>query len=430
MPRYFALWTVLLGGLSALTVFAVEPSTSKDWPQWRGPNRDNKSSQTNLLKDWDASPPQLDWKMEGLGGGFASVSIVGDRLYTTGNLEDGQHVIAVDLKKHSIVWKQKLTDKAPQHGYEGSRCTPTVDGDRLYAVASDGQIACLNAADGKIVWQKRFDKEWGGKMMSGWGFSESPLVDGDRVICTPGGDDAMMVALDKKTGKEVWKSKLTDQGRAGAGYSSIVISEGAGVKQYVTLVGKGVIGVRASDGKHLWTYGHVANGTANIPTPIAVGDYVFGSSGYGDGGSGLVKLTKDGDGVKAEEIWYKPSGELQNHHGGMVLVGDQVYFGHGSNNGFPVCFDLGTGEMHWKGNSRNLGGGSAAITYADGHLIFRYDSGDVALIEADPKEFKAKGKFLPEVVQKPSWAQPVICQGKLFLREQNTLMCYNVTAGK
>lgn len=426
LPKtHFAL-TLFLLLVGAAVTFAAKPSPT-DWPQWRGPNRDNKSLQTGLNKDWDAAPPQLAWKLDGLGGGYASVSVVGDRLYTTGNLENGQHVIAVDLTQPAIVWKRQLTDSNPKHGYEGSRCTPTVDGDFLYVVASDGQIACLQAAEGKIVWNKRFDKEWNGKMMSGWGFSESPLVDGDRVLCTPGGDDAMIVALNKQTGEEIWRSKLTGEGRGGAGYSSIIIGEGAGVKQYITLVGRGVIGVRAEDGKHLWTYGHIANGTANIPTPIAAGDYVFASSGYGDGGAGVVKLTKDADGVTAEEVWYKPSKELQNHHGGMVQVGDHVYFGHGTNNGFPVCVDLGSGEMTWKGNSRNLGGGSAAITYADGHLVFRYDSGDVALIEADPKEFKAKGKFVPEVVQKPSWAQPVIAQGKLFLREQNTLMCYDVT---
>lgn len=429
LPQGRIVITVWVSVFCALSGFAAEPS-STDWPQWRGPNRDNKSRQTGLLKDWEAQPPKLDWKLDGMGKGFASVSVVGDRLYTTGNLENGQHVIAVDLAKHQILWKQQLTETNPEHGYDGSRCTPTVDGDFLYVVASDGRIACLQSADGNIVWSKRFDKEWGGKMMSGWGFSESPLVDGDRVVCTPGGDNAMIVALDKKSGEEIWRSKVTDQGRAGAGYSSIIISDGAGVKQYVTLAGRGVIGVRASDGKHLWTYGHIANRTANIPTPIAAGDYVFASSGYDDGGSGVVKLSKDAEGVKAEEIWYKSAKELQNHHGGMVQVGDYVYFGHGSNNGFPVCVNLSSGEMTWKGNSRNLGGGSAAITYADGLLIFRYDSGDVALIEADPKEFKPRGKFMPEVVEKPSWAQPVVAQGKLFLREQNTLMCYNVTARK
>lgn len=419
--------TVVVGALSVWSAFAGEPSTSKDWPQWRGPNRDNKSSQTGLLKNWEVTPPKLDWKLDGVGGGYASVSVVGDRLYTTGNLENGQHVIAIDLNRHEIVWKRQLTEVNPKHGYDGSRCTPTVDGDSLFAVSSDGGIACLEAGDGKIAWQRKFS-DWGGKMMSGWGFSESPLIDGDRVVCTPGGDDAMLVALDKKTGKEIWKSKVPDQ--VGAGYSSIVISEGAGVKQYVTFVGRGVIGVRAGDGQHLWAYGKIANPTANIPTAIPVGDYIFASSGYGGGGSCLLKLTKDGEGVKAEEIWRTTAKELQNHHGGMVLDGDHLYFGHGHKNGFPVCVELATGKIVWGGEMRGPGSGSAAVTFADGHMIFRYESGDVALIEATPKEYRLKGVFKPEVMIREAWSHPVVCRGKLFLREQNTLMCYNITAGK
>lgn len=413
-----------------ITVSAVEPS-STDWPQWRGPKRDNKSTQTGLLKSWEGQTPKLEWKVAGVGGGYASVSVVGDRLYTTGSLENGQHVIAIDLKNHAIVWKQQLIETSPKPGgYDGAHCTPTVDGDKLYATASDGQIACLNAADGKIVWSKRFDKEWGGRMMSGWGFSESPLVDGDRVLCTPGGEEAMVVALDKKTGDELWRTKMTDQGRAGAGYSSLVISEGAGVKQYVTTVGRGAIGVRASDGKHLWTYGKIANGTANIPTPIVTGDNVFASTGYG-AGAALLKLSKEGDGVKADEVWFKPGNELQNHHGGMVLDGDFLYFGHGHNNGFPVCVELATGKTFWGGEQqRGPGSGSAAVTYADGNMIFRYQSGEVALIEATPSEYRLKGVFKPEVVEREGWAHPVVAQGKLFLREQNTLMCYDLAAAK
>lgn len=427
MLRWFVVLTLLLCGSWASLTCAAEPSKSKDWPQWRGPERDGISPQTGLIKNWEGQAPKLDWKMEGLGAGYASVAIVGDRLYTTGNLPAGQHVFAVDLKQHSILWKQAVTDMPPKHGYEGSRCTPSIDGDLMYVIVSDGQIVCLNTSDGKIVWRKRFDTEWNGKMESGWGYSESPLVDGDWVLCTPGGDDAMVVALDKKTGKEIWRSKMTDQGRGGAGYSSLVISEGAGVKQYVTLVGRGVIGIRASDGKHLWTYGRIANPTANIPTPIPAGDFIFASSGYGAGGSCLLKLTKEGDGVKADEVWYKPSKDLQNHHGGMVLIGDYLYFGNGQRTGFPVCVELATGEILWGGKLRGAGDGSAAVTAADGHLIFRYQSGEVALIEATPTEYRLKGAFKPEVIEKEAWAHPVICQGKLFLREQNTLMCYHIT---
>lgn len=424
--------------LSVSTIVATAATPSGDWPQWRGPGRENRSSFKGINTDWKASPPKLLWKLDGFGGGYASVSIQGDRLYTTGNLPDGQNVIAVDLKTQQIAWKKPITSEVPKHGYDGSRCTPTIDGDRLYAVSSNGGIACLKADTGAIVWQHNF-KEWGGKMMSGWGFSESPLVDGDHVLCTPGGNDAMIVCLNKADGTIVWKSAVPDQGEAGkpgAGYSSIVISEAAGVKQYVTLVGRGAIGVRARDGKHLWTYNRVANPTANIPTCLVTGDYVFTSSGYNDGGSALLKLSKDGDGVKAEEVYYHRSSELQNHHGGMVLVGDHIYFGHGHNKGFPVCVDLATGKTVWEASreSRDIGSGSAGVTYVDGHLIFRYQkvddnqSGPLALVAATPDGFQLKGTFRPEVIDREGWAHPVVVNGKLYLRDQNVLMVYDITA--
>ncbi|MBM4074803.1 MAG: polyvinylalcohol dehydrogenase, partial [Planctomycetes bacterium] len=380
--------------------------------------------------DWNKTPPKLAWKLEGVGDGYASVSILGSRLYTTGNVNNSQSVIAIDLNSKSIAWTTPITESNPKHGYEGSRCTPSIDGDRLYVVTSNGQITCLKSTDGSINWKKEFTKDWGGRMMSGWGFSESPLVDGDWVLCTPGGETAMIVALNKMTGDLVWKSEVPDQGQAGnpgAGYSSIIVSNGAGVKQYVQLIGRGLIGVRASDGKHLWSYNRIANGTANIPTPIAKDDFVFGSTGYGGGGSALLKLVREGDGVTAVEQYYKASKELQNHHGGMVLDGDFLYFGHGHNKGFPVCVDMLSGKVQWGGEqNRGPGNGSAAITFADGHIIFRYQSGEVALVEATPKEYQLKGVFKPEVQIRESWAHPVIVDGKLFLREQDTLMCYDI----
>jgi outer membrane protein assembly factor BamB len=427
MPRA---WSLIL--LLAAPAFASALEPAKDWPQWRGPLRDNKSSFQGLNKDWKAQPPQLVWSIDGLGKGYASVSISNNRLYTTGNMGDGQAVICVDLAEQKIRWARPLTSSDPRHGWDGSRCTPTVDGDRMYVTASNGLIACLQVEDGSIVWQRDF-RDWRGQMMSGWGFSESPLIDGDRLICTPGGPDAMLVCLNKADGSEVWKSAVQvdgDAGRRGAGYSSVVISEAAGVKQYVQLIGRGLIGVRASDGQHLWSYNRIANGTANIPTPIIAGDFVFTASGYKDGGSALLKLSRADDGVKAEEVYYYGSNDLQNHHGQMVLVGDQVYLGHGHGKGFPVCVDLHSGKILWNAarESRDIGSGSAAITYVDGHVIFRYQSGPVALIEANPTEFKFKGAFTPSSVKGNAWAQPVVVAGKLYLRDQETLMCYDIAA--
>ena len=424
---YFALLAVASAALFSVDIRAADKQAAGSWPQWRGAQRDGISEETGLLKDWKAQPPKLVWMAEGIGGGYASVSVADGKIFTTGNVADGQAVFAIQASDGKILWQKKITDSKPKHDYEGSRSTPTVDGDRIYLVPSSGGIACLKVDSSEVVWQRDF-KEFGGKMMSGWGFSESPLVDGDLVLCTPGGQDAMIVAFDKLTGKDVWKSavpKFADKGKDGAGYSSIVISQGAGVKQYVQLAGRGVFGVRASDGKFLWGYGPVANGVANISTPLVTGDYIFCSTAYGTG-SALVKLEKEGDEVKAKEEYFLAPNQLQNHHGGMILKDGYVYCGQGQNEGFPICIQLDNGKIVWGGQRGPVGKGSAAVVCADGNLIFRYQSGDVVLIGATPEGFKMHGSFIPKFVKEPSWAHPVVAGGKLYLREQDKLMCYDL----
>ncbi|MCA9178177.1 MAG: PQQ-like beta-propeller repeat protein [Planctomycetales bacterium] len=398
------------------------------WPQWRGPNRNGLSDETGLKWNWSESAPKLLWMAEGMGAGYSGVSVDGGMIYTTGNTDAGQSVIAIsDAGK--VVWTQPLTDSAPKHSYEGARCTPSIDGERLYVVGSHGAIYCLNRGDGAIRWQKDFGATWGGRMMSGWGFSESPLVDGDRVLCTPGGRDAMIVALNKETGDEVWAAKMPNEnfsaGKDGAGYSSIVVSNGAGVKQYVQVTGRGAAGVRASDGKVMWVYNRVANRTANIPTAIVDGDYVFCSTGYGTG-SALLKLVAKDDGVVAEEQYFLGKNEFQNHHGGMVLVDGHIYAGHGHNNGFPICVNMLKGTVAWGGDVRGVGGGSAAATVADGHLVLRYQTGELAAIKAAADSYQLVGTFKPVFQQGRSWAHPVIVSGRMYLREQDKLMCYEL----
>ncbi|QDU93771.1 PQQ-binding-like beta-propeller repeat protein [Lignipirellula cremea] len=408
---------------------AAAESDAANWSQWRGPGRDAHSPDTGLMQSWETTKPRLLWTADGLGEGYASVAIANDVLYTTGNFENGQAMVAVSLQNGEVLWKTPFTAEAPKHGHQGSRSTPTVDGDRVYAVGSNGEVVCFKTADGTLLWDRNFS-DWNGRMMSGWGFAESPLVDGDVVVCTPGGDEAMLVALNKMTGEEVWTSSAVDfpgAGRkSGAGYSSIVVSNGGGVKQYVQLVGAGVIGVRASDGKFLWGYGDMANGTANIPTPIVDGDYVFCSTGY-KGGAALLKLQSDGDGVKAEEVYYLEAKLFENHHGGMVKVGDYIYAGHKHNQGFPICLEMMSGKVAWGGEERGEGEGSAAVIYADGNLLFRYQTGQISLIAANPEEQIRKGFFMPEIQKGRSWAHPVVINGKLYLREQDQLMCYDLT---
>ena len=402
-------------------------SSDNPWPQWRGPNRDGKSIEKGLLNKWPADGPPVAWKNRGFGKGYAGVSVVGDRVYTTGNLDEGQAAIAASTKDGKVIWRRVLTKGVPKHGYGGSRCTPSVDGDRLYVVTSDGSIACLRTKDGEQVWKKNFGKQWSGKMMSGWGYSESPLVDGDRVLCTPGGNDAIMVALDKRTGKEIWRTKapsLGRSGRDGAGYSSIVISNAGGVKQYVQLTGRGLIGVAADDGRLLWNYNRIANGTANIPTPIVDGDLVFGSTGYGTGAA-LLSISARGSKLAAKEEYFLDAKTMQNHHGGIIKIGDYLYCGHGHNKGFPLCVEMKSGKIAW-GPERGEGSGSAAVTYADGHLYFRYQDGTMALIEANSREYKIKGSFKIGIINGKSWPHPVIADGLLYLRDQDEMIVYDV----
>jgi outer membrane protein assembly factor BamB len=398
-----------------------------DWPQWRGPNRDAISPERGLLAAWGDGGPPLAWKASGMGAGFSSLSIAGDRIYTMGDFGDEQFALAVSLADGKLLWKTKV---GPAHHdeYGGPRATPTVDGELLYALGTASDLVCLETATGRERWRHNLQREYGA-ITPGWKFAESPLVDGDRVVFTPARTAAGMVAVDKRSGKEIWRSQWPSIGPRGmdeAPYSSMVISNGAGVKQYVQLTQRGVVGVRASDGKFLWGYNRLANDTANIPTPIVWGDYVFASTGYRDGGTALLKLARAGDGVAATEVYFLEPTTFQNHHGGMVLLGDYIYAGHGHSRGFPICVELLTGKIRWGGNIRNGGTGSAAVVYADGRLYFRYQNGTIKLIEASSQGYRERGSFdLPDV-RKPSWSHPVVAGGKLFLREQDTLYCYNL----
>jgi outer membrane protein assembly factor BamB len=413
----------------AFAALAAAPQTIKegDWPQWRGPNRDSVSTETGLLDKWPEDGPPLLWTAKNLGAGLSSVSLQGGHIYTMGDRGEQQFVICLNAEGGDEIWSTPVGKKWVAHNDDpGPRCIPAADGDLVYALGSDGDLVCLESATGKVHWKLNFQKDFGGKRPH-WGFTESPLVDGDWLVCTPGGKDAMMVALNKLTGEPVWKCAVPDFGKGGGGgaaYSSIVVSDAAGVKQYVQLIGHGLIGVAAADGKFLWGYNKIANGTANIPTPIVRGDYVFDSTGYGTGAV-LLKLSKDGDVVKADEVYFLKHEDLQNHHGGMVLVGDYLYGGHGHGAGAPICLEFLTGKIKWKEN-HGPGSGSAAVLYADGKLYFRYQDGTMALIEATPEHYNLISRFQIPDVKSPSWPHPVIAGGKLYLREQDSLLCYRL----
>jgi outer membrane protein assembly factor BamB len=408
--------------VTAVAATAAAPGSVSDtpWPQWRGPNRDGISPETGLLDQWTEHGPPIAWQARGLGGGYSSVAVAGGRVYTLGRRDGQAHLIALDERDGRELWA------APVGGGDPNG-TPTVDGELVFAVGRDGDLVCVAADTGRELWRTSFVREFGAELPS-WGFSESPLVDGDRLICTPGADRAVLAALDKRTGALIWTTTMPAgprHGHGGAGYSSIVLGQGGGVRQYVQLVGRGVVGVATDDGRMLWGYGRIANGTANIPTPLVRGDYVFCSTGYGAGAALLQLRRAPGGGVNAEEVYFLPANRMQNHHGGMVLLDNYVYCGTGHNAGHPLCIELLTGREVWQ-PGRGPGEGSAAVACADGHLYFRYQDGTMALIEATPSRYNLKGTFQIASHNGESWPHPVIAGGRLYLRDQDELHCYDI----
>jgi outer membrane protein assembly factor BamB len=422
---WFALPAFLLSSLIlAVPVQSEFRAHTYDWPQWRGPDRTDVCKETGLLQSWPKDGPPLVWETKGLGAGYSAPSVAAGRIFGGGTRSDGEVVWALDEMTGKELWSTVIAKSARTSRGNGPRSSPTVDGDLVYFLGVSGDLVCLETASGKLRWSKSLPRDFNGRMMSGWGWSESPTIDGDLLLCTPGAADAALIALNKKTGDVIWKARVPTAGNAA--YSSIVVAEVGGIRQYIQLMGRGVIGVAAKDGKFLWQYEKIANRTANIPTPIVRGDLVFCSTGY-QTGAALLKLVPTGDGgIKAEQVYFLPAKEFQNHHGGMVLVGDYVYAGNGHNKGAPTCVEMKTGKVMWR-QDRGAGQGSAAVLYADGNLYFRYQSGHMALVEATPKEYNLRSSFsLPDKSDLESWPHPVIANGRLYLRDQDILLCYDV----
>ncbi len=397
----------------------VSTAWAADWPQWRGPNRDDVSTDTGLLKQWPAGGPPLAWKSAGLGIGFSGLSLVGDKIFTMGDTEQESQTIALNRADGKPLWKTKVGKAgAPGWGgFAGPRTTPTVDGDLVYVVGQYGEVVCLQAADGKEVWRKHLTDDFGGGRPE-WGFSESPLVDGERVVMTPGGPAGTMVALNKKTGATLWQTKdWTDS----AHYSSIIAVEIDGVRQYVQLTDKSVAGVAPADGKVLWKAPR-KGATAVIPTPIYADNHVYVASGYGIG-CNLFKIAKTAEGFSATQVYANKV--MVNHHGGVIKVGDHLY-GHSDGKGW-TCQNFKTGEAVWAEKDKLKKG---AIAYADGMLYCREeDTGTMALLEATPKGYTERGRFAqPDRAKPKAWPHPVIVDGKLYLRDQDRLFCYDVKA--
>jgi outer membrane protein assembly factor BamB len=414
--------------VSAISVCLLLAASAwtEDWPQWRGLNRDGLSKETGLLKEWPKEGPKLLWQVNDLGSGYATPSVAGGRIYVLNNkgLED-EFVKALDVKDGKQVWSTRIgkvgnPDQKPN--FPAARSTPTVDGTVLYALGSDGDLVCLESATGKVRWQKSLRSDFGG-LAPTWAYAESPLVDGDVLACVPGGKDSTIIALNKRSGDVIWKSAVP--GGDMAGYASLVITNVGGIKQYIAYTANGLVGVDAKTGKFLWRYEKTKGAMGmSIQTPVARDGYVY--SGAGRVGGGAVRLNAVQGTVTAEEAYFDP--KLPTAIGGTVLVGDYLY---GSSQ-TAMCVEFKTGQVKW--NERSIA--PASMCYAEGLLYMHGEDGDVALIEAASDAYRERGRFTPPNQPKhnnqmeKAWAYPVVANGRLYIRDLDTMWCYDIRAAK
>jgi outer membrane protein assembly factor BamB len=412
----------------AVTRTPLIETANSDWPQWRGPERDGTSKETGLLKQWPAGGPKLLWQVNDIGDGYSTPIVVGSRLYVMSNRGmENEFVQALSTQDGKVIWTTRVGNVGNPNqdpNYPKARSTPTLDGNFLYALGSDGDLACLEAKTGKIRWTKSLRTEFGGKPGT-WAYAESPLVDGDAVVVTPGGADATMVSLNKKTGAVIWKSAIL--GGEPAGYASAIVVQAAGRKQYVQLLSKGLVGVDAKTGQFLWRYSEAAKGPAQYFTPIGRGEFVY-CGALGVGGA-MVRLKADGSEVAAEQAYFLRG--LPNGIGGAVVVGDHIY---GTEVGQKlVAAEFTTGKIAWQSDAV----GWASIAAADGLLYLHAINGDVALVEATPAGYREKGRFTPPAqptkkkvgpYPEGAFAYPVIANGTLFIRDLGTLWAWDIKA--
>ena len=401
-----------LGAFTLLFLCAVAAAqTGGEWPQWRGANRDGISKETGLLKQWPEGGPPLVWKASGAGGGYSSFAISKGRLYTMGLRGDREFIIAFDIANGKEVWATPHGKAFRNDRGDGPRGTPTLDGDRLYALGGAGDLSSLDLKTGKVVWTMNVLSKFGGENIK-WGISESPLVIGDKVLVNAGGPGASIVALKKTDGTLIWKSQSDE-----AGYSSAIPVEIGGTTQVIFFTGNRALGLDVSDGKLLWEYKRPSNDVANVATPVVRANRVFISSDYGTGG-GLVEIKADG---KAQEVYFTK--EMRNHHATSILIGDHLY---GFSSSILTAMRFDTGVVAWR--DRSVGKGS--LTYADGNLYAFSENGVVGLVEADPTAYREKGRFRIQQGSLPTWTHPVVAGGRLYLRDQDTIYAFDVREKK
>jgi outer membrane protein assembly factor BamB len=393
-------------------------SIAADWPQWRGPNRDDVSTETGLLKSWPEGGPKRQWLFENCGLGYAGPAIVGGRMFILGTRDDQEVLFAIDATSGEEQWMAPVGSIYENDWGSGPRSTPTVEGDMVYAQGAQGNLVCVRAGTGEVVWTKAMQDLGGG--IPKWGYAESPFIYKNTVLCTPGGKQGALAALDKTTGDVVWQNpEVTSE----AHYSSIVAMNHGGHSDAVQLLVDALVGFDPETGKILWSEGW-PKPVATIPTPIVKDNFAYVTSAYGAG----CMLVEVGADHAAKKVY--DNKVMKNKHGGVILVGDHVY-GHSDGVGW-ACQDLKTGEQVWR-EREALGAG--AVGYADGMLYcVGEDEGEVVLAEASTEGWKEHGRFKldPQTTLRKDrgriWVHPVISGGRLFLRDQNYIYCYDVRA--
>jgi len=409
--------------MTLVLAIATTSASAADWPQFHGPNRDNRSTDQGLVKTWPEGGPSRIWEVTGIGEGYSTVAIVGNRIYTTGAIDDDCVITALDMEGKKV-WSRK-NGNAWEGSYPGTRSTPTITEDGLlYHESGIGNLACFEADSGELVWSTNILEEFDGRNII-WGLAESPLVIGDNVICTPGGKEVSMVALDRKTGKVVWK--CTEAGDR-PGYASPILIEHQGLKQIVTAMSQSIVGIRASDGELLWQYPHKVFADENITTPLFHDGFVI-VSGCVRRGTTSLRLQVAGDECSVETQWRNET--LDNKQGGIVLLDGRLYgYAESQNKSEPwMCIDFSSGETIFQSapveSSYKYKNG--CLTYADGMFYLYADNGNMVLARPTDTGFEVTGKLkIEDPGRRPTWAHPVVFGGRLYVRYGDKLAAYDV----
>jgi len=411
MRAHLRVFVAAMVGALLMPLASAQQPAPKEWSQWRGPSRDGISEETGLLQEWPKSGPPLAWRSNGVGNGYSSFSTSGGRLYTLGARAGVEYVIALDRATGKKVWETQNGRRFENDRGDGPRSTPTVEGDRLYVLGGNGDLTCLENATGKKIWSMNIVQRFGG-VNPYWGYSESPLILGDRILVNTGGRGAGIAAVSTADGSTLWR-----QHNDGAGYSSPMLMRTGSLNQVIFFTEDRALAVDPRDGRLLWSYNKANNGTANIATPIVRGTRVFVSSDYGTGGA-LLDVRAAGNLATANEVYF--TREMRNHHASSVLVGDYLY-GFSSSILTSLAFD--TGKPAWR--DRSVGKGS--LIFADGRLYLYSEDSVVGLAEASPTGYREHGRFtIPQQSGLPTWSHPIIAGGLLIIRDQDNVFAYDV----